>query len=173
MISTSVSGEVSSSSIVPDRFSSEYVRIVTIGSRNSISTLAFCSSGRISSLFTLRAGGGPNCDGVRADEVVQVDDEEPAEEDREEAHHHPRDRRGEVAAQFLAGNRRDVAHALLMSGLHWCGSGCSSRSSVVSCRKISSRLIRSRPQLEEAPAASTMARATSRRTSTFGSDSTS
>ncbi len=31
MISQSVSGDVRSSSIVPDRFSSEYVRIVTIG----------------------------------------------------------------------------------------------------------------------------------------------
>ena len=36
MIWKSVTGDVSSSSIVPDRFSSEYVRIVTIGSRNRI-----------------------------------------------------------------------------------------------------------------------------------------
>ena len=39
-------GEVSSSSIVPDRFSSAYVRIVIIGSTKSSTTVALSSSGR-------------------------------------------------------------------------------------------------------------------------------
>ena len=58
----SVTGEVRSSSIVPDRFSSEYVFIVIIGSRNRTSTLAFCRSGRIMSLLTFTCGVCPNCD---------------------------------------------------------------------------------------------------------------
>ena len=53
----SVSGEVSSNSIVPDRFSSEYVRIVTIGRRNSTTTVTFWSSGRISCWLTFIAWG--------------------------------------------------------------------------------------------------------------------
>ena len=44
MICTSVTGDVSSSSIVPDRFSSEYVRIVIIGITNRMMTDAFCST---------------------------------------------------------------------------------------------------------------------------------
>ena len=52
-ICKSVSGEVSSSSIVPERFSSEYVRIVMSGSTNSATTLTFWSSGRIAMLLTL------------------------------------------------------------------------------------------------------------------------
>jgi hypothetical protein len=48
MICTSVIGDVSSSSIVPDRFSSEYVLIVTIGSTKRTTTLIWRMSGRIS-----------------------------------------------------------------------------------------------------------------------------
>ena len=40
---------------------------------------------------------------------IDVGDEEVAEDEREQAHHYPRDRRAEVAAHFLAGDRRDVA----------------------------------------------------------------
>ena len=62
MISKSVSGDVSSSSIVPDRFSSEYDRIVTIGIRNSSRIVTFCSSGRIMTWLTFIASGPPpNC----------------------------------------------------------------------------------------------------------------
>ena len=48
MISTSVIGEVSSSSMVPDRFSSEYVRMVISGNRNSMITVVFINVGPIS-----------------------------------------------------------------------------------------------------------------------------
>ena len=48
MICQSVTGDVRSSSIVPDRFSSEYVRIVTIGIRNRTRIVTFWTSGRIS-----------------------------------------------------------------------------------------------------------------------------
>ena len=47
MIWTSVTGEVSSSSIVPDRFSSEYVRIVMTGIRNRRITATLRSTYRI------------------------------------------------------------------------------------------------------------------------------
>ena len=44
---------MSSSSIVPDRFSSAYVRIVMSGSTKSATTLTFCSSGRIAMVLML------------------------------------------------------------------------------------------------------------------------
>jgi hypothetical protein len=44
MISTSLTGDVSSSSMVPERFSSEYVRIVIIGMMKRMMTDAFCST---------------------------------------------------------------------------------------------------------------------------------
>ena len=58
MICTSVIGDVSSSSIVPDRFSSEYVLIVTIGSTKSTTTLIWRISGR-SSMSLMLTGPWP------------------------------------------------------------------------------------------------------------------
>ena len=57
MIWKSVSGDVSSSSMVPDRFSSAYARIVTMGMRKRIRISTFCSSGRISCWLTFIACG--------------------------------------------------------------------------------------------------------------------
>ena len=51
-ISASCSGEVSSSSMVIERFSSENRRIAIIGIRNSPITLVFISSGRITISLT-------------------------------------------------------------------------------------------------------------------------
>jgi hypothetical protein len=59
MISTSVTGDVSSSSIVPERFSSEYVRIVIIGMMNRMMTDAFCNTYRMTCWLTFC--DPPNC----------------------------------------------------------------------------------------------------------------
>tara|TARA_B100001123_G_C15334706_1_gene1032412 strand:- start:1996 stop:2556 length:561 start_codon:yes stop_codon:yes gene_type:complete len=58
IISTSVTGEVSNNSIVPDRFSSENVRIVTIGSTNKSVTAILPIDGPIKCWFTFM-GGAP------------------------------------------------------------------------------------------------------------------
>ena len=164
MIWKSVSGDVSSSSIVPDRFSSEYVRIVTIGSTNSTTTLTFWSSGRISCSLTFIACGrrhAQHLHALRGRSNCEQRVEEIAEEQREEADDDVGDRRGEVAPSAPCGRSR----------------GCYSWRSLLrprrrrrrlrwsACRKISSRLMRigrssSRPQPR-----STTARASSRRTS--------
>src|SRR6266853_1836098 len=51
-ISKSVMGEVRRSSIVPDRISSEYVRIVIIGRRNRATTVTFWNTGLMSCWLT-------------------------------------------------------------------------------------------------------------------------
>ena len=61
MICRSVSGDVSSSSMVPERFSSANDRMVSIGSRNSRMTAVLPNSGRImNSLMLTTCGPMPN-----------------------------------------------------------------------------------------------------------------
>jgi hypothetical protein len=59
MICTSVSGDVRRSSIVPDRFSSEYVRIVIIGMTNRMMIAAFSRTPRIIRSLTFTAPPPP------------------------------------------------------------------------------------------------------------------
>ena len=61
MIWKSVIGEVRSSSIVPERFSSAYVRMVMSGSTKSRTTVAFSNNGRISIWLMLTGPPPPNC----------------------------------------------------------------------------------------------------------------
>ena len=61
MICRSDTGEVSSSSMVPERFSSAYARMVIIGSRKRLMSATFCSSGRIMDWLML-IGPPPICD---------------------------------------------------------------------------------------------------------------
>ena len=61
MICRSVNGDVSSSSMVPERFSSAKERIVSIGRRNSRITAVLPKSGRImNSLMLTTCGPMPN-----------------------------------------------------------------------------------------------------------------
>src|SRR4029450_5603398 len=103
--------------------------------------------------------------------------EEVAEQQREEADHDIRNRRGEVRLQLLVRNREDVVHCTSSSEVAISGSVAAAAvagvSSVVTCRKISSRLkrigrISSSPQPRPTTAA-----ASSRRTSRPASLSTS
>ena len=116
MIWKSVIGEVSSSSIVPDRFSSEYVRIVIIGSDEQEHDHRVPEH-RPNELFVdvhrRRSGAQARHlhaltfeEAYRRVEVVAVDQ-------GIQADHDVGDRRREVALELLVGNREDVIHVHL------------------------------------------------------------
>ena len=109
-------------------------------------------------------------------EQRQVDVEEPPEQQREEADDDVGDRRGEVGAQLLVGDRQDVTHAVHCTPPSGCTSPAGGRrcrrragggalSSVVTCRKISSRLMRIGRSSSSPQPRVTTARAMSRRMS--------
>ena len=113
MIWKSVSGAVRSSSIVPERFSSEYVRIVTIGRMNRKMTVVFRKTGRISCSLTLTALRSAAETGhlhALPIEIEQQRVEEVTEHHRVETDHDVGDRRGEVAFELLVGDGEDVTH---------------------------------------------------------------
>ena len=98
-------GDVSSSSIVPERFSSAYRRIVIIGIRKKPMTLAFESSGRITHSFTSIGWARP----IIWDSIPRMTKnasravEEESENHGEDRHQQIGDRRSEVALQLSYG----------------------------------------------------------------------
>ena len=123
-----------------------------IGITNRMMTAAFCRTPRIicSLTFTFAAAHHRHLLAL-LDEDVQVDVEEPAEEQREEADDDVGDRRGEVRSQLLAARSRGCyarVHVLpstlrvLRCGARRELAAACGVSSVVTCRKISSRLMR-------------------------------
>ncbi len=105
-------GEVISSSMVPERFSSANSRMVIMGIRNSPMTLTFISSGRITHSFMSIGMPRPIiCDSMpRLHEDGRRHVEEVAEDEGEHRHQQVGDRGGEVTLQFLAINGPDVSH---------------------------------------------------------------